>query len=193
MGKLGLVLLLVGLSLAFGFGQTIIPPGATMAVATTTTATTSTVVVTTATATAAAAAPTIESLKANVERQYTVLADDSLRAVAARLYGNYRYWSVLFLTNRELIANAEIIEPGMVITLYRLPFDPAAVEGLDAIGQLFMTEAYLQTYEAYVQNGVDLVNPRRWVLLEALYYNADLFTAFTARINADDLAWFQSR
>ncbi|HAP42553.1 MAG: hypothetical protein A2087_01290 [Spirochaetes bacterium GWD1_61_31] len=190
MGKLGLVLLLVGIPAAFGFGQTIIPPGATTAGTATTAATASSVVVTTATA---AAAPTIESIKANVERQYTVLADDSLRAIAARLYGNYRYWPVLFLTNRELIANAEIIEPGMVITLYRLPFDAAAVEGLDAIGRLFMTEAYLQTYEASVQNGAGLVNPRRWVLLEALYYDADLFTAFAARINADDLAWFQSR
>ena len=51
--------------------------------------------------------PGIESLKANVREDYSVVAGNTLKAISAAVYGDYRYWTIVYLTNKEAIANPE--------------------------------------------------------------------------------------
>ena len=135
--------------------------------------------------------PSVDSLKATVESEYTVVAGDTLSLISAKVYGDYRYWPVIFLTNKSnVFNNPEVIEPGMMLKIYKLPFK---ISGIDAVSKLLLAEVYLQTYEAYLSLGADWINARRWVLLESLFVNEDLFSKSNPRVEASDSNWYGSR
>lgn len=134
--------------------------------------------------------PGIESLKANAQEDYTVVAGNTLKAVSAQVYGDYRYWPIVYLTNKETISNPELIEPATAFKIYKLPFDPALPNDLS---KRLIVETYLQTYARYLELGSDWTWQRRWVLLEALYFSPELFAKSESRIDAADLDWYKSR
>jgi len=134
--------------------------------------------------------PGLESLKANVQEDYTVVVGNTLKAVSEAVYGDYRYWPIVYMTNKETIDNPELIEPDTAFKIYKLPFDPALPND---ISKLLIVETYLQTYARYVELGGDWVDARRWVLLEAMHFSPDLFTKFEGRIEATDADWYGSR
>ncbi len=134
--------------------------------------------------------PGVESLKADVQEDYTVVAGNTLKAVSAQVYGDYRYWPIVYLTNKETISNPELIEPATAFKIYKLPFDPA-VPG--DISKLLIVETYLQTYARYLELGSDWTWQRRWVLLEAMHFSPELFSKSESRIDATDLEWYKSR
>jgi hypothetical protein len=134
--------------------------------------------------------PGIESLKADAKEDYTVAAGDTLKAISAKVHGDYRYWPIVYMTNKETIANPEIIEPGMAVKMYKLPFNAADPNNLS---KLLIVETYLQTYARYVELGGEWVGARRWVLLEATHFGPDLFDKSASRIEASDLEWHKAR
>jgi len=134
--------------------------------------------------------PGIESLKANAQEDYTVVAGNTLRAVSAQVYGDYRYWPIVYLTNKETISNPELIEPATVFKIYKLPFDPALPNDLSKV---LITETYLQTYARYLELGSEWTWQRRWVLLEAMHFSPELFSKSESRIDAADVEWYKSR
>jgi len=134
--------------------------------------------------------PGVESLKADVQEDYTVVAGNTLKAVSAAVYGDYRYWPIVYLTNKETISNPELIEPAMAFKIYKLPFDPALPND---ISKLLIVETYLQTYARYLELGSEWAGARRWVLLEAMHFAADLFDKYEARIDASDAEWYKAR
>lgn len=150
----------------------------------------SAVVSTAATVASSDMGPALESLKANLQEEYRVVGGNTLKAVSRAVYGDYRYWPIVYLTNKEAIDNPELIEPGMAFKIYRLPFDPALPND---VSKLLVAETYLQTYERYVRLGGAWVDARRWVLLEATHFAPDLFTRFAARIEASDAEWHAAR
>ncbi len=134
--------------------------------------------------------PGIESLKANVQEDYAVVSGDTLKAVSEAAYGDYRYWPIVYLTNKETISNPELIEPGLAIKIYKLPFDAKAPNDLS---KRLIAETYLQAYERYVELGTSWTDARRWVLLEALRFAPNLFADYASRIDDGDEAWYRSR
>lgn len=166
---------------SFAFGQTSATQPGTAATA---------VVGAAATVASTDMGPALESLKATVQEDYSVVAGNTLKAVSAAVYGDYRYWPIVYLTNKEAIANPELVEPGMAFKIYTLPFDPALPND---ISKLLIAETYLQTYARYVELGGEWVDARRWVLLEATHFAPDLFTRFDGRIDSSDAAWYRGR
>lgn len=134
--------------------------------------------------------PGLESLKAKAQEDYTVVSGNTLKAVSESVYGDYRYWPIVYLTNKETIANPELIEPDTAFKIYQLPFDPTVPND---ISKLLIVETYLQTYARYVELGGDYVGARRWVLLEATHFAADLFDKYADRIEASDAEWYKAR
>jgi len=134
--------------------------------------------------------PGVESLKAEVQEDYTVVEGNTLKAVSASVYGDYRYWPIVYLTNKETISNPELIEPATAFKIYKLPFDPALPNDLSKV---LIVETYLQTYARYLELGSDWVGQRRWVLLEAMHFAPDLFEKFESRIDASDTEWYKAR
>ncbi len=132
----------------------------------------------------------LDSLKAGVQNNYSVVAGDTLRMISQKEFGDYRYWPLVFMTNTDVVSNPERIEPAVAIKIYKLPF---ASKTPDAIAKVLVAETYIQTYERYVALGTDWVNERRWVLLEALYFEPSLFSKFASRIAADDASWYKAR
>lgn len=134
--------------------------------------------------------PGIESLKANAQEDYAVVSGDTLKAVSEAAYGDYRYWPIVYLTNKEAISNPERIEPGLAIKIYKLPFDAKAPNELS---KRLIAETYVQAYERYVALGASWTDARRWVLLEALRFAPNLFADYASRIDDGDEAWYRSR
>jgi len=134
--------------------------------------------------------PGLESLKADAKEDYSVVAGDTLKAVSAKIHGDYRYWPIVYMTNKDAIDNPERIEPGLAVKMYKLPFNAADPNNLS---KLLITETYLQTYARYVELGSEWVGARRWVLLEATHFGPDLFDKSASRIEASDLEWYKSR
>jgi nucleoid-associated protein YgaU len=50
-------------------------------------------------------------------RTYTVVAGDSLSAIAQREYGAAKQWKVIFEANRDQISDPDRIQPGQVLKL----------------------------------------------------------------------------
>lgn len=48
---------------------------------------------------------------------YTVVAGDTLSAIAERIYGDASYWPLIFESNRTIIANPNLIFPGQTFNL----------------------------------------------------------------------------
>ena len=51
------------------------------------------------------------------ERTYTVVAGDSLSAIAKREYGDASQWRRIYEANRGSISNPDLIHPGQVLNL----------------------------------------------------------------------------
>ncbi|PKL23419.1 MAG: hypothetical protein CVV47_14355 [Spirochaetae bacterium HGW-Spirochaetae-3] len=134
--------------------------------------------------------PGLESLKSDVNEGYTIVSGDTLKGISAARFGDYRYWPVVYMTNKESIANPERIEPATALRIYRLPFNAASPSD---ISKLLIVETYLQTYARYVELGADWVGARRWVLLEATHFSPELFSKFASRIEDSDEAWYKAR
>jgi nucleoid-associated protein YgaU len=54
---------------------------------------------------------------ADQQRNYTVVAGDSLSKIAQREYGDASKWRAIFEANRDKIKDADRIYPGQVLTL----------------------------------------------------------------------------
>jgi hypothetical protein len=112
---------------------------------------------------------------------------DSLLKLSWDFYDDYRFWPVIWLANREVIKNPELIQPGMPIIAYKLPFD---AKNIDFFAKAMMADVYAETYRHYVTLGKDWTWQRRWVLLEALYFEPDFVMIYSKDITADDAAWY---
>lgn len=134
--------------------------------------------------------PGLESLKSDNKDAYSVVSGDTLKGISAARFGDYRYWPIVYMTNKEAISNPERIEPATALNIYKLPFNAAVPSD---ISKLLIVETYLQTYARYVELGADWVDARRWVLLEATYFSKDLFGKYASRIEDSDETWFRSR
>lgn len=152
--------------------------------------TTSSVVGAASTAASSDLGPGLEGLKANLQEDYVVRAGDTLKSISASVYGDYRYWTFIYLTNKGAVANPERIEPGLALKIYKLGFDPKLPNDLS---KKVIAETYLQSYARYVELGADWTDARRWVLLEATAFAPDLFAAAAARIDDSDEAWYKAR
>lgn len=53
------------------------------------------------------------------EREYTVVAGDSLSAIAKREYGDASKWHAIYEANRDTIENPDLIHPGQKLRLPR--------------------------------------------------------------------------
>jgi len=132
----------------------------------------------------------LDTLAADYRADYTVKAGDTLKDISMAQYGDQRYWPMLYMTNKGVVANPELLEPGMVLKIYELPFDPKAP---GALSVTVIVETYLQTYADYIAFGASWVDQRRWVLLQAQTFQSDFFAKNEARIDAADLAWYKAR
>jgi nucleoid-associated protein YgaU len=54
-------------------------------------------------------------------RTYTVVAGDTLSAIAKREYGAANRWKAIFEANRDKISNPDLIKPGQVLTIPPAP------------------------------------------------------------------------
>jgi len=138
----------------------------------------------------ATTATPLDSLKGTIRNSYGVMAGDTLRMISAREFGDYRYWPLVFMTNTDVVTNPERIEPATEMKIYKLPFASGTPDG---IARVLIAETYIQTYERYVALGADWIDERRWVLLEALYFEPELFDKYAGRVDADDAAWYKAR
>ncbi len=132
----------------------------------------------------------LETLKTEVIKDYVVVNGDSLREISEAVFKDYRLWPIIWFTNQDSIPNPEVIEKQQEFKIYKLPFNVGAYS---AVEKLLIGEAYLRAYAAYVKAGPDWLAKRRWVLLEALAFKPQLFSADAARIDAEDIAWYQKR
>ena len=62
-------------------------------------------------------APSAAPAPAASEREYTVVAGDSLSAIAKREYGDASRWHEIYEANRDAIKNPDLIHPGQKLRL----------------------------------------------------------------------------
>jgi len=136
------------------------------------------------------AAPDLSQLAAEVTKEYVIQKGDTLKGIAAKEYGEYSFWPALWVANRDAVPQPELIEPGTTIKIYKLPFKAGAPS---AVVDPVMKAAYAQTYDRYVDLGNDWVPQRRWVLLEDVRYDAELFTKDAGWIKQEDRTWHAKR
>ena len=108
-----------------------------------------------------------------VEKTYTVVKGDTLKDIAEKSYGDSKLWPVLWYANRGPVYNPDVIEIGLSLNIYALPFTRP---GYTAEDKALIAQAYLAAYNKYQELGNSWTNQGRWVLLDYLNFDAELFT-----------------
>lgn len=123
---------------------------------------------------------------AQFRNDHEVVRGDYLRTISAAEYGDYRLWPTIFLANKDLVTNPEAIEVGMKLKIYAPPFD--VKQAPSDLQRMAMARAYIEAYKAYLPLGSSWQAARRWVLDQALFYDANLASTYSSDIEASDLA-----
>jgi 2',3'-cyclic-nucleotide 2'-phosphodiesterase/3'-nucleotidase len=142
---------------------------------------------------AQAPGPGLDALLAGTAKEYSVVKGETLKAIAAKQYGDYHLWPILWFANRDAVKAPDAIEVGQKLSVYKLPFAlPASLEYGPAESAM-VVESYMAAYRNYVDLGGEWANQRRWVLLEALPFDPAVFVTQEAAIELEDLQWFAAR
>ena len=135
----------------------------------------------------------LAAVKAGVATDYAVAKGDTLKSIAAKQYGDYHLWPVIWSANSGSVKVPDEIETGAKLSIYKLPFAvPADLKYGPAETELIL-ETYFAAYDNYLSLGAPWVSERRWTLLEARDFERWLFEYNEARIDVEDLKWYYAR
>ena len=63
----------------------------------------------------------LDTLASKYRADYTVKAGDTLKDISLAQYGDLRYWPMLYMTNKGVVANPELLELGLCAACARPP------------------------------------------------------------------------
>lgn len=108
---------------------------------------------------------------------YTLELGDSLYSISKRIYGDSKFWPLIYVYNKDQIKDVDKICLGDILKLSHIPQGSSAQEVL--------SEVYIQAYKAYKQVGKD--NKAHWLLYwGSRHIDRDLLKKFSSDIKAED-------
>jgi len=135
----------------------------------------------------------INVMTTGIAKDYTVVKGDTLRGIADREYGDYRLWPALWYANCYTVPNPDLIEVDQRLDVYKLPFEARPEEEYGWTESTLMSKAYIRAYEAYLNQGDEWTDQRRWVLLEGRAFDPYIFENYERDIDLSDHEWFAAR
>jgi len=140
--------------------------------------------------TAAAVAEAVEKISNREQVQtYTVQKGDTLVSIANDLWGDPRLWPDLYAMNKDKINNPYFIVPGMKLKV----FDRLGKGGtLSEAEVTFLLASFGEVYKRFETMGEKYVWPRRWILNQASYFDAQFVERFASQIEQSDLDWYRN-
>ncbi len=109
---------------------------------------------------------------------YMIAPGDNLYKLSKQLYGQSRYWPLIFASNSHIIKDVDRIYPNQKLKIPRIPENGSASEVLAGV--------YIKAYKAYKLSGK--ANKAQWLLYWS-HFNLDdtLLEKFSHEIEHEDL------
>lgn len=109
--------------------------------------------------------------------KHTVVWGDTLYSLSRALYGDSKYWPLIYVENMKTIKDMDNIHPKDVLKIPRIPQSSTA--------QKELAEVYIQTYKEYKHLGKD--NKAHWLLYwGSQNIDYDLLDIFSEDISSED-------
>lgn len=109
--------------------------------------------------------------------KYTLEPGDSLYAISKRIYGDSKFWPLIYVYNKDQIKDVDKICPGNILNLSRIPRGSSAQEVLSKV--------YIQAYKSYKYVGKD--NKAHWLLYWASrHIDREIMDKFSEDIEPED-------
>ena len=109
--------------------------------------------------------------------KYTLESGDSLYGISKRIYGDSKFWPLIYVYNKDQIKDVDKVCPGDILKLSRIPQGSSAQEALSKV--------YIQAYKAYKYVGKH--NKAHWLLYwGSRNIDMDLIHKFSEDIDPED-------
>jgi len=118
--------------------------------------------------------PTIEYV------EYVVKNSDTLASISRNRYQNLYFWPLIYMKNKEIIKNQDVIAPGTVIYI------PDTVDMQKKENVALVTESYIAAYKNY--KGIGKAEDARWLIYTChVYVNPKVLDDYKNMIDAYDM------